>query len=65
MEEENRVQALHNLGILDTDFSKRFDRITRMAQIILQVPIVLISLVDTDRQWFKSCQGLTVRENPR
>ena len=43
----------------------RFDRITRMAAEAFNVPIVLISLVDRDRQWFKSRLGLDARETPR
>lgn len=66
MELENkRIEALRNLNILDTPQSKNFDRITSMAQIILEVPIALVSLVDSNRQWFKSCQGISAKETPR
>src|SRR5262245_40495961 len=64
-DEARRLAALHGLGILDTPPEQRFDRITRLAQRLFDVPIVLVSLVDTNRQWFKSCQGLPVRETSR
>ena len=63
--ETQRLAALHALKILDTPAEERFDRITRLAKQIFDVPIVLISLVDSNRVWFKSCQGLTVSEIPR
>ena len=64
-DEEQRLAALHRLGILDTPREQRFDRLTRLAAAILDVPVVLISLVDRDRQWFKSAHGLEVRETSR
>jgi signal transduction histidine kinase/CheY-like chemotaxis protein len=64
-DEELRLHALRNLNILDTDAEERFDRLTRLAQRLLNVPIVLVSLVDSNRQWFKSCQGLDARETAR
>lgn len=64
-QEKQRIDALYKLEILDTQTEERFDRITRMAQIIFDVPIALISLVDVNRQWFKSCSGLSIRETPR
>lgn len=54
--EAKRLQTLTNLNVLDTLPEERFDRITRMVQTELDVPIVLVSLVDQDRQWFKSNQ---------
>ncbi|MCU1487619.1 MAG: multi-sensor signal transduction histidine kinase [Actinomycetia bacterium] len=57
-DEQGRIEALHALQILDTPSEERFDRITRMAARVLGVPITLVSLIDTDRQWFKSCIGL-------
>lgn len=63
--EEQRINYLHNLNILDTEFDKNFDRITELLQIIFKAPIVLISLVDENRQWFKSCIGLNIRETHR
>jgi diguanylate cyclase (GGDEF)-like protein len=63
--ENARLQSLRALNILDTSPEERFDRLTRLAKRLFGVPIALISLVDADRQWFKSCQGLDVRETPR
>ncbi len=51
--------------LLDTPADERFDRITRIARALFKVPIALISLVDENRQWFKSRQGLTVCETSR
>ncbi|OOZ71466.1 hypothetical protein BOW49_12655 [Solemya velum gill symbiont] len=63
--EAARQQALCGLGILDTPNEARFDRITYKAQQHFQVSIALISLVDDERQWFKSNQGLDATETPR
>ena len=63
--EETRLAALHSFEVLDTAPEEAFDRITRLAKTVLQVPIVLVSLIDRDRQWFKSRQGLEVSETPR
>ncbi len=64
-DEPERLAALQALRILDTPPEERFERITRVARRLFGVPIALVSLVDASRQWFKSCQGLTVREMPR
>lgn len=65
--EEVRVATLKKTGLLDSTFEERFDRIIRLAKAMYNVPIALISLVDSDRQWFKSCCGLPegVKETPR
>ncbi len=63
--EEERLKALHNLKILDTPLEARFERITRLAQWQFKVSIAAISLVDTERQWFKSHPGLSVCETSR
>ena len=63
--EPQRLAALHSLGILDTPGDERFDRITRIAKALFNVPIALVSLVDENRQWFKSKQGLEATETPR
>lgn len=63
--ETQRIKALRALDILDTRPEQRFDRITTIAQHLFGVPIALISLVDTNRQWFKSCQGLSASETSR
>jgi phosphoribosyl 1,2-cyclic phosphodiesterase len=64
-DEDRRLGALHRLRILDTAPEERFDRYTDAACETLGVPIALISLVDTDRQWFKSRRGLPVAESSR
>lgn len=64
-EEEHRLHALHSTGLLDTRASESFDRVTRLAAALFDVPIALVSLVDDDRQWFKSCVGLDVSQTPR
>ena len=65
VDEAVRLTTLRSLHILDTAPEERFDRLTRMAKRMFGVPIVLISLVDERRQWFKSCQGLEVSETAR
>jgi CheY-like chemotaxis protein len=64
-DEERRLGSLHSLRILDSDPEEGFDRITRLASALFDVPIALVSLVDEDRQWFKSCHGLGIKETPR
>ncbi|GGX05790.1 GAF domain-containing protein [Undibacterium macrobrachii] len=63
--EESRLQALREYHILDTLPEERFDRLTRLAQQIFNVDIALVSLIDADRQWFKSKQGLDACETDR
>ncbi|KPQ29015.1 MAG: His Kinase A (phospho-acceptor) domain/PAS fold/Histidine kinase-, DNA gyrase B-, and HSP90-like ATP [Marinobacter excellens HL-55] len=60
-----RLSALEAAQLLDTPPEERFDRITRLAATTFDVPICLVSLIDRDRQWFKSCYGLGVRETAR
>ena len=60
-----RVAFLQSLNILDTQAEKAFDRITEAASTITHSPIALVSLVDSDRQWFKSRVGLDVSETSR
>jgi PAS domain S-box-containing protein len=63
--ERVRLAALHRLKLLDSPDSKAFDRVTRLTAAALRVPIVLVSLVDEKRQWFKSRVGLDATETPR
>lgn len=63
--ETDRLASLCQLNILDTDPEEGFDRITRIAASHFKVPIALVSLVDSDRQWFKSTQGLDASETSR
>jgi diguanylate cyclase (GGDEF)-like protein len=65
IDEEKRLATLRGLNVLDTPPEERFDRLTRLAQRIFDVPIAVITLVDSNRQWFKSCQGLDATETPR
>jgi len=65
VDEEERLKQLRSLTILDTPPEERFDRVTRMAKRLFGVPIALVSLVDENRQWFKSCFGLSVTETDR
>jgi diguanylate cyclase (GGDEF)-like protein len=64
-DEQLRLATLRSLSILDTPQEERFDRLTRMAKRLFDVPIALVSLVDEDRQWFKSCLGVGASETPR
>lgn len=63
--EAQRLAHLYELGLLDTERDQGFDRLTQLAQQIFQVPTALVSLVDRDRQWFKSVQGLDICETDR
>lgn len=65
IDEESRIDALESLEILDTLPEEKFDRITRLCCRVFDVPIALVSLVDNNRQWFKSCQGLDASETSR
>jgi len=64
-DENERLQVLRSLDILDTPAEERFDRLTRIANRLFGVPIALVSLVDENRQWFKSSVGLDASETPR
>ena len=64
-DESTRLEALRSLKLLDTSPEERFDRLTRLARRLFGVPISLISLVDDERQWFKSNIGLSATETPR
>ncbi|RYY88550.1 MAG: GAF domain-containing protein [Chitinophagaceae bacterium] len=63
--EEKRIEALKRYNILDTPPDGSFDRITKLASTIFDVPIAIISLVDTERIWFKSAHGLNVNQIDR
>lgn len=60
--ESLRLKTLHDYDILDTPKDGAFDSITRIASQFLNVPIAIVSLVDEDRIWFKSVQGLPIVE---
>jgi signal transduction histidine kinase len=63
--ENERILSLQKYNILDTPPDGSFDRITRLAALLLDVPIAIVTLVDTDRIWFKSRYGLDVQQIPR
>ena len=65
LDETQRLMSLRSLEMLDTPSEERFDRITRMARRMFGVDTCLISLVDSDRQWFKSRQGLDAEGTSR
>ncbi len=64
-DEAERLRSLRSLDILDTPPERAFDALTRLAAHLLRVPIALVSLVDAERQWFKSRYGLDAAETPR
>jgi diguanylate cyclase (GGDEF)-like protein len=63
--EDARLAALHRYEVLDTQPEEAFDRITRLVKIVLEMPMAVVSLLDRDRQWFKSTQGIKASETPR
>lgn len=60
--EKERLEELRRFALLDTPPEKAFDEITKLAARIFEVPIAAVTLIDSDRQWFKSCVGLETRE---
>lgn len=65
LNEADRMRALLEYDILDSPAEASFDRITRMVSEVIRVPIVLVSFVDTHRQWFKSRHGFDATESSR
>ena len=65
LNEQARLEELRSLDVLDSQSEPAFDRITRLAKQFFSVPICVISLIDEQRQWFKSCVGLDVTETAR
>lgn len=64
-DEELRLQSLFDLAILDTPAEEAYDKLTRLAASLCGTEISVVSLVDSDRQWFKSKVGLEVNQTPR
>ena len=64
-DERQRLAALHSYRVLDTSKEQSFDRIVELAAALFEAPMAAVSLIDTDRQWFKAEVGLGIRETPR
>ncbi len=65
VDEQQRLATLRGYEILDTEPEAAFDDLTLIASCVCQTPIALISLIDADRQWFKSSVGFSVKETSR
>ena len=66
VDERERLEAVHKIAILDTEPEERFDSITRDAIEKLNVPISTVSILDSNREWYKSCVGIfDLKESPR
>ncbi len=63
--EQGRLRALHNYDILGTEREEEFDQITELAAHITDMPISLISFVDSDKVWFKSSHGMLISSSDR
>ena len=64
-DEDKRIEAVHKMAILDTEPEERFDVLTREAIEKLKVQMSMVSILDSDREWFKSCVGLDQKEGGR
>ena len=64
-DENKRLEAVHRIAILDTKPEERFDALTHEAVKKLNVPISMVSILDSNREWYKSCVGLDVKEGGR
>ncbi|NBS14802.1 MAG: GGDEF domain-containing protein, partial [Verrucomicrobia bacterium] len=65
LDEVERQKALDDLRLVDSPQEERFDRIVQLTQLLFQVPIAYISLIDKDRQWFKSKVGIEANQTSR
>jgi EAL domain-containing protein (putative c-di-GMP-specific phosphodiesterase class I) len=65
LDEDDRLESLRSYGVLDTEPEPAYDELTALAAFVCSTPMALVSLVDADRQWFKSRLGLEVTETPR
>jgi GAF domain-containing protein len=63
--EKERMEAVHRLAILDTKPEERFDVLTKEAVEKLKIPIAMVSILDSDREWFKSCVGFNQKQCDR
>ena len=64
-DEQLRLDSLRSYRVLDTPKEQSFDRVVELAAALFEVPMAAISLIDTDRQWFKAEVGLGIRQTPR
>ena len=64
-DEAQRLAALQGTNLLFTPQEERFDRVTRLASTVLGTPVALVTLVANEIQWFKSAEGLDIKETPR
>ncbi len=64
-DENERLEAVHRMAILDTKPEERFDVLTREAVEKLHVPMSMVVILDSNREWFKSCVGLDQKEGDR
>jgi GAF domain-containing protein len=64
-DEAERLKSLRALGLLDTPPQEAYDRITRIATRLLGTPMSTLTLIDSDREWFLSLQGIAERQGPR
>ena len=65
LNEDQRLDALHQYHLLDTASEVEYDRVSHIASQLCQAPIAMVSLIDCDRQWVKSAQGITIQTIPR
>jgi GAF domain-containing protein len=63
--EQDRLKALESYSVMDSLPEEDFDAITELASYICDTPISLVSLLDKERQWFKSTVGLEIKETPK
>ena len=63
-DEAQRLSQLRALNIMNTPAEERFDRLTRLARRLYDVPIALVSLLENDHQWFKSAQAMNLKDHP-
>ncbi len=63
--ENERLDVVHKMGILDTNPDPIFDSLTKEALERMSVPISTISIIDENREWYKSCQGVSNKQGPR
>lgn len=64
-DEKDRMEAVHRMAILDSEPEERFDLLTREAVEKLKIAISMVSIIDSNREWFKSCTGLNQKEGER